>query len=245
MISRLRSCDPTEPLFRVLLYRICRKVAAVYVRLCYRLHVVGAEHIPATGGLLLVSNHQSHLDPPLLGVALGHRSMASLARVGLFGNRLFGLLLQGLGSIPIKQSEGDTAAIRAAIAELRKGRVVLIFPEGSRSPDGAVHPFKRGTWLLLNKAECDVLPAAVEGAYDAWPREKRVPHFFGQRCMVAFGKPIPHAELKQMGADAALAHLAGVIDRMRLDLRKELRETSHGRLPRKGAGDLPSPVAAR
>jgi 1-acyl-sn-glycerol-3-phosphate acyltransferase len=245
MLSRLRLCDPTEPLWRILLYRMCRKFAALYVRGCYRLHVVGAEHIPSEGGLLLVSNHQSHADPPLLGVALGGRNMASLARVGLFGNRLFGALLRGLGAIAIRQSEGDTAAIRAAIAELKKGRVVLVFPEGSRSPDGAVHPFKRGTWLLLNKSECDVLPAAVEGAFDAWPRERLVPRLFGQRCMVAFGKPIPHAELKQMGADGALAHLAQVIDQMRLDLRRRLRETSRGRLPRPGPADAPSPAIAR
>jgi 1-acyl-sn-glycerol-3-phosphate acyltransferase len=245
MLSRLRSSDSTQPLWRVLLYRLCRFIAAVYVRGFYRLKVVGAEHIPPTGGLLLVSNHQSHLDPPLVGAALGRRNMASLARIGLFGNRFLGLLLRGLGSIAIKQGESDTAAIRAAIVELKKGRVVLIFPEGSRSPDGTVHAFKRGTWLLLSKAECDVLPAAVEGAFDAWPRGQPLPSLFGHRCMVAFGPPIPYAQLKAMGADDGLAHLARVIDVMRLDLRRQLRERSHGRLPRKGAADMPSTFAVR
>lgn len=245
MLSRLRSCDPTEPLGQVLFYRICRRVAAAYVRICYRLRVVGAEHVPAAGeaasrGLLLVSNHQSHLDPPLLGVALGRRNMASLARTGLFGNAALRWLLRALGSIAIKQNESDTAAIRAAIGELKKGRIVLIFPEGSRSPDGSVHPFKRGTWLLLNKAGCDVLPAAVEGAFDAWPRTRPLPHFWGHRCMVAFGEPIPFDRLKELGADEALAHLGSVVDQMRLDLRRRLRESSRGRLPRRGAGDAAS-----
>ncbi len=240
MLSRLRLCDPTEPLWRILLYRAGRKLSALYVRGCYRLQVIGAENIPRSGGLLLISNHQSHADPSMLGVGLGGRNMASLARVGLFGNRLFGALLRALGAIPIRQSEGDTAAIRAVIAELKKGRVVLLFPEGSRSPDGAVHPFKRGTWLLLNKSGCDVLPAAVEGAFDAWPRERLLPRLVGQRCMVAFGKPIPHAELSRMDADAALAHLTRVIDEMRLDLRRRLRESSKGRLPRPGPGDAVS-----
>lgn len=244
MISRLRLCDPTEPLWRILLYRAGRKLSALCVRGFYRLRVVGAENIPPSGGLLLISNHQSHADPSLLGVALGRRNMASLARVGLFGNRLFGALLRALGAIAIRQNESDTAAIRAVIAELRKGRIVLVFPEGSRSPDGAVHPFKRGTWLLLNKSGCDVLPAAVEGAFDAWPRDRLLPRLVGQRCMVAFGKPIPHAELGRMGADAALAHLAGVVDQMRLDLRGRLRESSRGRLPRPGPGDAPSAATA-
>lgn len=245
MLARLRATDPSEPLWQILLYRACRKVCAIGLAVFYRTRVRGLEHIPPAGGLLLVSNHQSHLDPPLLGVALGHRNMASLARTGLFSNKFFGWLLRGLGAIPIRQNEGDTAAIRAAIAELKRGRVVLIFPEGSRSPDGAVHDFKRGTWLLLNRAECDVLPAAVEGAFDAWPRRRIIPKLFGQRCMVAFGPTISHAKLKELGSTAALEHLAREIDTMRLSLRRELRERSGGRLPRAGAGDAAFVVASR
>lgn len=245
MLARLRATDPSEPLWQILLYRICRKLCAIGVRTVYRLDVRGLENIPPKGGLLLVANHQSHLDPPLLGVALGQRNMASLARTGLFSNRLFGWLLRGLGAIPIKQDQGDTAAIRAAIAELKRGRVVLIFPEGSRSPDGAMHPFKRGTWLLLSRAECDVLPAAVEGAFDAWPRRRIIPRLFGQRCMVAFGPTISHAQLKELGPAAGLEFLASQIDTMRLNLRRELRERSGGRLPRAGAGDAALSVAPR
>jgi 1-acyl-sn-glycerol-3-phosphate acyltransferase len=245
MLARLRATDPSQPLWQILLYRACRKICAVALAVLYRMEVRGLEHVPAQGGLLLVSNHQSHLDPPLLGVAIGRRNMAALARTGLFSNRVFGWLLRGLGAIPIRQNEGDTAAIRAAIAELRKGRVVLIFPEGSRSPDGAIHPFKRGTWLLLNRAQCDVLPAAVEGAFDAWPRRRLIPKLFGQRCMVAFGPPIPYAKLKELGADGALEHLAREIDGLRLGLRRELRERSGGRLPRAGAGDSALAMAPR
>lgn len=222
MLGRLRACDPSEPLSRIIFYRTCRKVCAIAVRLIYRLRVVGAANVPPATpearGLLLVANHQSHLDPPLIGVALGHRNMASLARIGLFGNRFFAWLLRVLGSISIRQGESDTAAIRAAIGELKKGRIVLIFPEGSRSPDGSVHEFKRGTWLLLSRAGCDVLPAAVEGAFAAWPRTRTAPRIFGQRCAVAFGEPIPFERLSAMGADEALRHLQQVIEAMRVGL---------------------------
>lgn len=237
MLDRLRLCDPGRPLWQIALYRACRKAASAFVHTFYRVRYVGKENIPPTGGVLLISNHQSHLDPPLLGTGLGRRNMASLARVGLFGNRFFGWMLRGLGAIPLKQNESDTGAMRAAIAELKAGRILLVFPEGSRSPDGAVHDFKRGTWLLLSRADCLVLPAAVEGAFDAWPRERLLPRLFGQRCMVAYGPPIPSQELKAMGADQGLEHLARVIDAMRMDLRRRLRESSRGRLPRPGAGD--------
>jgi len=221
MLARLRACDPSEPLGRIILYRVCRKICAVFVRVFYRLRVVGLKHAPRTGGFLLVSNHQSHLDPPLLGTALKHRNMAALARQGLFNSRIFGALLRGLGSIPINQSAGDTAAIRATIAALRKGRVVLVFPEGSRSPDGELQDFKRGTWLLMSRAECLVLPAAVEGAFQVWPRTRVLPRLFGQRCAVAFGEPIPAAKLKAMGAEEGLAHLRGVIEELRSKAKNE------------------------
>lgn len=254
MLESLRRTDPSEPLAQVAFYRLCRFVAAAFVKVFYRLRTVGAENVPGVEfrtrgpsatprGCLLVANHQSHLDPPLIGVALGRRNMASLARTGLFGPAPLRWLLRGLGAIAIRQNESDTAAIRAAISELRKGRVVLIFPEGSRSPDGRVHPFKRGTWLLLSKAECDVLPAAVEGAFDAWPRDRTLPRLLGQRCMVAFGPPIPFERLRDLGADAALGHLASVIDTMRLDLRARLRDITRGRLPKHGAGDAAIPPA--
>lgn len=239
MLAGLRSCDPTQPLWRTAFYRLCRKIIAVYVRTCYRVRIRGAKNIPPTGPVLVVSNHQSHLDPPLVGVALGHRNMASIAREGLFKVPVFGLVLRALGAISIRQNEGDTGAMRAAIGELKKGRLMLIFPEGSRSPDGAVHEFKRGAWLLMTRAGCDILPAAVEGAFDAWPRDRKFPRLLGCRCAVAFGQPISHAQLKDLGADAGLEFLAQRIDQMRLELRHELREATGGRLPEAGAGDSP------
>lgn len=242
MFSRLRAQDPTRPLLHVLFYRLCRAITAAAMHLFYRLRVFGREHIPASGGLLVVANHQSHLDPPLIGVALGQhggRNMASIAREGLFKTPVLGLLLRWLGAISIRQREGDAAAIRAAIAELKKGRMILIFPEGSRSPDGALQSFKRGAWLLMSRSGCDILPAAVEGAFDAWPRDRTLPRLFGCRCAVKFGPVISAKTLGELGPDAGLDLLAERIDAMRLEIRAELRRSSRGQLPRPGPGDLP------
>jgi 1-acyl-sn-glycerol-3-phosphate acyltransferase len=244
MFERLRATDPTQPLYNSMLYRFCRALLVAFIWLFYRPRFYGVENIPPAGALLVVSNHQSHLDPPLIGIGLGRRNMASIAREALFKIPIFGPLLRAVGAIPIKQEEGDAAAIRAAIGELKKGRLLLIFPEGTRTPDGAMHEFKRGTWLLLSRSGCSVLPAAVEGAFDAWPRSRRWPRLFGRRCAVAFGEVIEFQTLKPMGADAGLEFLARRIDALRLELRTKLRERTHGRLPTPGPGDLSHPHAA-
>lgn len=239
MLARLRASDPTEPLRHVAFYRVCRAACALACRLFYRLRVHGRENVPASGGLLIVSNHQSHLDPVFIGVGLGRRNMASIARVGLFKNPLLGALLRGLGAISLRQSEGDAGAIRAAISELKKGRAMLIFPEGSRSPDGEVHEFKRGSWLLMSRSGCDVLPVAVEGAFDAWPRTRTFPRLFGQRCAVAFGKPIPFEQLRQLGPDDGLDALSRSIRSLQSELSVELRSRAGGRVAKPGPGARP------
>jgi 1-acyl-sn-glycerol-3-phosphate acyltransferase len=239
MLAHLRALDPPQPLRQVLFYRLCYWVVLSAFVLVYRARFWGVERVPRAGGVLVIANHQSHLDPPLLGVALRHRNMAAIARVGLFRNPLMGALLRGLGCIAIREDEGDAGALRTAIEQLKRGRVVVIFPEGSRSPDGALKDFKRGTWLLLARSGAPVVPAAVEGCFDAWPRQRRLPLLLGQRVAVAFGEPVPFETLKAMGGDAGLAHLAAQVEALRLDLRDKLRRATHGRLPAPGPGDTP------
>jgi 1-acyl-sn-glycerol-3-phosphate acyltransferase len=239
MIASIKALDPGLPLRQVLFYRAIYWPVLALFTLIYRARFFGVQNIPRSGGVLIVANHQSHLDPPLLGVAIRHRNMAAIAREGLYRNPLFGALLRGLGTIPIKEKEGDAGAMRAAIAQLKADRVVVIFPEGSRSPDGAMYSFKRGSWLLLAKSQIPVVPAAVEGCYDAWPRGTVFPRLIGQRVAVAFGEPIPFAELKALGADAALDRLAREVDALRLDLRSTLRRHSRGHVPAEGEGDRP------
>ena len=219
-IAWFKRFDPTQPLWQVVFYRVCYWLVLLVVTFLYRLRFYGSTNLPpaGTGGLLVVANHQSHWDPPVLGIAFRTRNMASIAREGLFKAPGLKQLLLGLGSIPIKESEGDAGAIRTAIAELKKGRLTLIFPEGSRSPDGEIKDFKRGAWVLLSRAKCDVMPAAIEGAFDSWPRTTHFPRLFGHRIGVSFGKPIPYEELKALGPDKGLALLRSEVERLRADL---------------------------
>lgn len=222
-----------------LVYRLSRLGSLVALRLVYRLHSRGGEHSPAQGPFLVIANHQSHLDAPAIAVSLPRTDMAFLGRRGLFKNRAFGWLITNLNTIPMDEDRGDLGAIRTALGALAAGRPMMLFPEGARSPDGAMRPFKRGAWLLLTRAKCPVLPVAVEGAFDAWPRSRTLPAIFGRRIAVAVGEPIPHGALAAMDPDAGLAHLAAVVDGLRLGLRRDLRERTRGQYPPPSPADQP------
>jgi len=205
-------------------------------QLFYRARVVHPERLPMTGPLLIAANHQSYLDPPLIGSFARRRPLSFIAKAGLFNFGPFGWLIRSLNSVPIREDSGDTGAIKEVLRRLEAGHAVLIFPEGTRSPDGAMHEFKRGVALLVKRAKCPVIPVAVEGCWDAWPPEGKI-RLFGKRIALMFGEPIASSELMKDGPDAGMARLAAEIERMRLDLRKQLRERSGGRCPSSGAGD--------
>lgn len=212
-------------------------IALVAFTVVFRIRRFGMEKIPANGPCLIVANHQSHLDPPLVSMCVTNRQSHFVARVGLFSSKWFGGFIGALNALPIRNDTGDIGAIREVLGLLEQGHGVIMFPEGSRSPDGRMHEFKRGVGLLVKKSKCPVVPVAVEGCFDAWPRSRAIPRLFGQRVAVMVGDPIPYAELMASGADAALARLATEIDAMRFVLRAKLRAASNGRYPAAGAGD--------
>lgn len=223
-------------MFDRVVYAACRALTTLALTGLYRHRVFGAGNVPREGAFVLVSNHQSHLDPPVIGTSAPRR-VWFMARVGLFTNPLFARLIRALLAIPIDESTGDIKAIRAATEKLEAGEPVCLFAEGSRSPDGAMRPFKRGALLLIKRARCPIVPVAVEGCYDAFPRGARAPRLFGQRTGVIFGEPIGHEELLRDGGDAALARLEREVDALRLELRSRLRSGSGGKIPRPGPGD--------
>lgn len=205
--------------------------------LIFRIRRFGTERIPLVGACLIVANHQSHLDPPLVSMCVTRRQSNFIARVGLFSSKLFGSFIAALNALPIRSDTSDVGAIREVIGLLEKGGAVIMFPEGSRTLNGEMQPFKRGVGLLVKKSRCPVVPVAVEGCYDAWPRSRSFPKLWGQRVAVMVGRPIPHDELMAGGADAALVRLATEIEAMRLELRGRLRAASGGRFPPVGPGD--------
>lgn len=209
--------------------------------LLYRFFVRGAENIPREGGVLFIANHQSYFDPMVNGSSCASRQFTAIASIHLFGFKPFGWMMHSLGAIKVSASAGDAGAMRAALAELKAGRCVLIYPEGGRSFDGFVAPFKRGTALLLRRAKnVQVVPIGIAGAFDVWPRARLLPKPRG-RIAAVVGKPMLAADLLKMGTDSALEHLHGEVDRLRLEGRAVIRERSRGRWPVAGLTDEPSP----
>lgn len=202
---------------RVAFYETLRYCLAVFFTLLYRARALHPTRVPRHGPLIIAANHQSHIDPPFIGV-YARRRLSFVARSGLFHNRIFGLLISLLNAIPIRENAGDAAAIKEILRRIHLGEAVLIFPEGSRSPDGSVQSFKRGIALLVKRAECPVLPVAVEGCFDAWPRHRALPRLFPPRIAVNFGRPIPHAELMKDGPDAALERIRREVEALREEL---------------------------
>ena len=238
MLERYRLRNPGYSLPHILAYDAGWWIFRTWFTLVYDLRFQGQEHVPplGSGGLIVVANHQSHYDPPMMAVGT-HRHFHFIAKVPLFTNPAFGAVIRLWNAIPLNQEKGDTAAMRTAIEHLEKGRIVLIYPEGARTHDGALNEFKPGVGLLIKRAKAPVLPMAVEGAFDVWPRFRARPRLRG-KLRVEFGPVIPYPELEAAGARGMLDLLKNRIDAMRLELRHQLRHATRGRYPAPGPGDL-------
>lgn len=134
----------------------------------------GARHIPSTGPALLIANHQSFLDPVLIGLA-ARRHLRYLARKTLFRNRFFRFLIESLNAVPIDQEGFAREGLKTMIHELRAGNAIIVYPEGERTPHGRMQPFRPGVSLLIKKVETPIIPIGIAGAYDAWPIWRNYP----------------------------------------------------------------------
>jgi 1-acyl-sn-glycerol-3-phosphate acyltransferase len=124
--------------------------------------VTGRGRVPRTGGLIVASNHVSFWDPPLVGAALP-RDLHYLAKEELFRPPLFGALIRAYGAIPIRRGVADLSGMARAIEMLRRGRALLMFPEGSRMRDGELHPARPGVGMLAVNADVPILPVFIHG----------------------------------------------------------------------------------
>ncbi|MEZ6242394.1 MAG: lysophospholipid acyltransferase family protein [Phycisphaerales bacterium] len=225
----------------VLFFDVLRFITTMFTTLVWRYRAYHGERVPRDGPVLIVANHQSYLDPIIVGQLVPSRQIDSVAREGLFRVPGLAQLMRGLHGFPIREDgEPDSAAIREILARLERGLAVVIYPEGTRTLDGRMTEFKRGAALVVKRAKCPVLPVAIEGAHDAWARGRSRPRFWGARIMTIAGEPIPHDELLADGPDAALRRLEREIDAMRLDLRAKLRARTRNAYPPPGPADNPS-----
>lgn len=151
-----------------LLYGMLWVFFTVVGRLCFGYRVVGREHIPRQGGLLIAANHASYLDIPFLGCGLSRRAWF-LGRQDLFPFPGLRHVLRWLGWIPIKLHRLDRNGFGQAIGLIQAGKVVVIYPEGGRTPDGTLRLGKPGLGVIVAEAGCPVIPAYISGSREALP----------------------------------------------------------------------------
>jgi 1-acyl-sn-glycerol-3-phosphate acyltransferase len=173
-------------------YRFAQFFSWLFFRFFHRLEVIGLNNIPSTGAFILASNHQSYFDPPALGCKLP-RNLHYFARDSLFFWPL-GLLIRNLNSIPVNRSQLDIATLKRVLKVLKQGDPLLVFPEGTRSPDGQIQSGKKGIGLLLAKSQCDVLPARIRGGNEVLGKGMIIPRI-GRKLVVSYGSIIRFKDL--------------------------------------------------
>ncbi len=187
-----------------LIYRVSRAACRVFFRLFGAYEVHGLEKLPRLGPVILASNHQSHLDPPLLGAAM-RRPINPMAKEELFRVPLFGWWITHLNAFPVKRGVVDRAALRKALDVLSRGQVLLLFPEGTRSPDGSLGALQPGIGMIALKSHAPVYPVFIDGTREVLPRGAVLPR--RAKLHVYIGDPLDPESLARHGDRGEAVHL--------------------------------------
>jgi long-chain acyl-CoA synthetase len=189
----LIALSPVEAGLAWLLYQLNR----LLMRGLFRLRVEGLEQLPSEGGFLLTPNHQSLLDPLIVAAALPYPVLRRSYFAGwtgiAFANPLYRLLCRLAQAFPVEHERAAFSSLALAAMVLRRDRNLIWFPEGARSLDGELQPFKAGIGLLLAKFPRPVVPALIEGSFAALPRGKRLPRL--RRLSITLGPAIAAEQL--------------------------------------------------
>jgi 1-acyl-sn-glycerol-3-phosphate acyltransferase len=209
------------------LWKTLQGLCRILTTVLFDLKTYGRENIPKRGGALLLSNHQSYLDPILLGVKLD-RPVSYMAKSELFeAGPILPWLIRSLHAFPVKRGSGDVGAIKEAIARLHEGYILNMYPEGTRTEDGEIRKILPGVALVVKRAGVPVIPVVIDGSFNAWSKKQKTIRGFPIR--VVFGPPL---QLDGLKSEQVLA----LIDSTLRDMLNRLR-IQEGRL-------CPKPVSA-
>lgn len=171
-----------------MLYAFLKPIAVALMRLFFRLEARGREHVPREGALLLVSNHVSVLDPPLVGGA-APRKLYFLAKEELFRIPILGRLIHAVNARPVRRDGSDSRALKSTLRLLGEGKAILIFPEGTRGRGNEwLGEGKPGAGMLAVMSGAAVVPVYVSGTDRALPRGATLPR--PAKVRVRFGPPL-------------------------------------------------------
>jgi 1-acyl-sn-glycerol-3-phosphate acyltransferase len=193
-----------RPWWKRIGYSLIRHMCRIYFAIVSQIRIKGVEKLPIEGGALICSNHQSHFDPVLVGVAF-RRRLNYLARRSLFDFPVLKWLISYLDAIPIEREGMGIGGIKETLRRLKRGEAVLIFPEGTRSLDGQIAPLKPGFFSIAKRSKCPVVPVAIAGAYEVWPRHRWLPGI--GRIAVYVGEPISPEAIREMDEEDLIQEL--------------------------------------
>jgi 1-acyl-sn-glycerol-3-phosphate acyltransferase len=173
-------------------YAISHAMLDVAYQSCFRGEIAGLENVPRTGAYIVAANHASLLDPPIVGLYLP-RPVRFFARQTLWKPGLASWWLDSVGCIAVDRDGGnDFGALKKVLAVLKEGNVVILFPEGTRSPDGRLQPPKPGVGFIACHAKVPVVPARIFGSADAFGKAGRFRP--GTPVAVTYGRPLLPAD---------------------------------------------------
>ncbi len=202
-------------------------------KLLWEYPIVGKENFPNTGGAMVISNHQSELDPWLVGSAV-HKKVIWLSKKENFDIPIFKSIIRPFGTIPIKRGKQDIEALDKVRTVLENGGCIGMFPEGTRSPDGELAPFHSGAAKLCLETGVPYVPCAIFGAYKVFPKHanlSKIKMQDGSIIKIVIGKPVymdPSMEINY-------ENIQKVKDEMRKDvLLLQSGEMNVSRIIRKG-----------
>ncbi|MFE8702659.1 lysophospholipid acyltransferase family protein [Cytobacillus sp. FJAT-54145] len=166
-------------------YSFARSVVYGAFKPIYRMEVLGKEHFPKEGGVLLCANHIHNFDPPMVGIT-APRPVHFMAKEELFNVPVLGKIVPHLNAFPVKRGMSDREALRKGLNVLKEGHVLGLFPEGTRSKTGELGKGLAGAGFFALRTDAQVVPCAIIGPYKA----------FG-KLRIVYGKPIPMDELRK------------------------------------------------
>ena len=200
-------------------YRFCWWLLRGLFLIYFRWRVVGANRIPSTGPVILASNHASFLDPPLIGGATP-REASFLARESLFRFPILGTFIRSINALPVDRGGKSPKGLKAILDRLAKGKPVVLFPEGTRTSDGALLPARSGVGLAVIKSGAPVVPIRIFGSFESYSRKMWFPR--PSRIAVVYGEPIDFSreieEAKTGKKERVKAIYAEVADRIMAEI---------------------------